>query len=309
MTARRTLAMIAALLALFAFACSSDDGGGESKDVPPGSGAGSGNDAAGAAKDAGPTVKFTAILADFQSKAPKEGADLVVLDNETGEPLDPVLYPPFKSGLKGVVELDLPAGIDVGFKASGEDVSGFFVFKDSYQFNIPSDAKDEVLYAVNEMTYAAALSTGFVAQTDEKVYGHLAGTLYYVTPEGVEDFIGCAFIEVTDESGAVLKEKNDDPDGRATFCGIRYFDPGNDLPTSLKISDMTHLANSRYMVANLPEGQYTITARWVDDPDTALGSVTLRTYPGALSIGNIYVKGDKNPTPGDEKCLGDTSEH
>jgi hypothetical protein len=145
-----------------------------------------------------------------------------------------------------------------------------------------------------------------VAEGDPKTLGHLAGTLYYVTPEGVEDFIGCAFIEVTDESGTVLKEKNEDPDGRATFCGVRYFDPGNDMPTSVKIAEMTHLANSRYMVANLPEGQYTLTARWVDDPTTAIGTVTLRAYPGALSIGNIYVKGDKNPTPGDQKCLGET---
>ncbi|NOZ01806.1 MAG: hypothetical protein GXP54_07950 [Deltaproteobacteria bacterium] len=251
---------------------------------------------------------FQGILVDFKSKAPKAGVDLEVLNNETGEPYDPVKFPPFKSGPEGAINLDLPPGILVGFKASGQDESGYMQFKDSYQFNVKSDDKGKKIYAVNELTYFAALSTAFIEEGDPATYGHLAGTLYWRNAQGEEEFVGCAIIQVTDENGKVLKEKKN-ADDKATFCGIRYFDTITDMPISLAVADMTHSNNSRYMVADMPIGQYTVTAMLKDDPSTVLGSVTLRAYPGALSIGNIYVDEflpdlTANPTPVDPKCVG-----
>jgi hypothetical protein len=45
-----------------------------------------------------------------------------------------------------------------------------------------------------------------------------------------------------------------------------------------------------------------------DDPDTEIGRVSLRAYPDSLSIGNIYVENEadpsRNPTPDDAECVG-----
>lgn len=271
---------------------------------------GGGNTGGDAGTDTVTGTGFMGILVDFKSKAAKSGVDIEVLDNDTGEPLDPVKFPPFKSGTGGAINLDLPPGILVGFKASGTDDSGWFKFKDSYQFNVKSDDQGKKIYAVNELTYTAALSTAFIEEGDTADFGHLAGTLYWRNAQGEDEFVGCAIIEVTDESGKVLKEEKNDI-GKATFCGIRYFDTTTDMPAALETSDMTHLNNSRYMVADMPVGQYTITAMLKDDPTAILGTVTLRAYPGALSIGNIYVDEHlpdltANPTPAGQECIGET---
>jgi len=276
----------------------------------PGCGGGGGGDDSGPGIDTSTGATFMGILVDFKSKAPKSGVDISVLDNDTGELLDAEKFPPFKSGEGGAINLDLPPGILVGFKASGEDDSGWFKFKDSYQFNVKSDDQGKKIYAVNELTYKAALSTAFIEEGDPATFGHLAGTLYWRNAQGDEEFVGCAVVEVTDESGKVLEEEKSDI-GKATFCGIRYFDTITDMPAALETSDMTHLNNSRYMVADMPVGQYTITAMMKDDPEMVLGSVTLRAYPGALSIGNIYVDEQipdltANPTPDGQECIGET---
>lgn len=282
------------LLALSAPGCGGDGGGTDS----------------GGGTDTTVSTTFQGILVDFKSKAAKSGVDLSVLDNDTGELLDAEKFPPFKSGAAGAINLDLPPGILVGFKASGQDDSGWFKFKDSYQFNVKSDDKGKKIYAVNELTYTAALSTAFIEEGDPATYGHLAGTIYWRNAQGDEEFVGCAVIQVTDEAGKVLKEEKNDI-GKATYCGIRYFDTITDMPAALETSDMTYLHNSRYMVADMPVGQYTITAMMKDDPSMILGSVTLRAYPGALSIGNIYVDEHlpdltANPTPDDPECVGET---
>jgi len=247
---------------------------------------------------------------DFKSFAPKAGVDLFLLDNVTGQLLDSVKFPPFKSGAGGAFGLNLPHGMLVGCKASGEDDSGWFKFMDTYQFNLKSDAEDETVYAVNELTYTTALSTAFIYPLDPATFGHLAGVLFWRNDKGKEQFVGCAVIQVTDEWGKVLTEEKND-EGQSTYCGIRYFDTITDMPAALETSDMTHLNNSRYLVANLPNGQYTVTAMLKDEPSTVLGSVTVRAYPGAMSIGNIFVDEHlpeltANPTPDNPICVGPT---
>jgi hypothetical protein len=251
-------------------------------------------------------VTFGGVFMDFQSKSPKEGVDLLLLNDDTGEPLDLQKYPPFKSGKKGKVELTLPAGIFVAFRASGQDSTGMFQFKTSYLFHVASNEQDRNIYGVNILTYNAALSTAFVKLVDPKTLGHLAGTIYYVNEKGEEEFIGCLIIEVLDENGNVLQEQKDQ-DGRGIFAAVRYFDTRNDMPTSLQVSSMTHKYNSRYMVANLPKGRYTVRAKLKDD-GSVLSQVSLMAFPDSITIGNMYLKAPEfpsNPTPARDECIGE----
>ena len=283
------------------FACSSGGSGGTDA-VAPDQGK---NDALQSDQSTN-MVTFRGVFRDFQSKSPKEGVDLLVLNDDTGEPLDLEKYPPFKSGKNGKVELTLPAGIFVAFKASGKDSTGMFEFKTSYLFHVASNEQERNIYGVNILTYNAALSTAFVKLVDPNSLGHLAGTVYYVNEKGVEEFIGCLIIEVLDENGNVLQEQKDQ-DGRGIFAAVRYFDTRNDMPTSLQVSSMTHKYNSRYMVANLPKGRYTVRAKLKDD-GRVLSQVSLMAFPDSITIGNMYLRAPEfpsNPTPARDECIGE----
>jgi|GEM_PF-6443673 len=286
---------------VFVFGCSSSGSSGGADGVIQDYG---NNDAVGADQGAD-MVTFRGVFMDFQSKSPKEGVDLVLLNNDTGEPFDLERYPPFKSGKNGKVELILPAGIFVGFKSSGKDTSGFFEFKTTYLFHVASDEQDRNIYGVNILTYNAALSTAFVKLVDPKTLGHLAGTVYYVNEKGEEEFVGCLIVEVLDENGNRLEEEKDQ-DGRGIFAAVRYFDTRNDMPTSLQVSSMTHKYNSRYMVANLPKGKYTVRAKMKDD-GSVLSQVTVMAFPDSITIGNMYLRWPEfpsNPTPERDECIG-----
>lgn len=288
-------------LAIFASLFSACGGGG---------GGGGSTDQGQQAELAQGEVLFEGILVDFKSKKGKEGVDLLVLNNDTGEPLDLVKYPQFKSGPEGKFQLVFPSSIPmVAFKAWGKDVTGFFEFKETYLFNVLTDAKGKRVYAVDKLTYVAALSTCYVVEQDPKVYGHVAGTIYWVDSQGNEEFVGCLRVQVLDEKGEVLEEKKN-AEGRGIFASVRYFDTTNDMPTSLAVSDMTHLLNSRYLVANLPDGKYTVRAILIDSGEV-LGEVAVRAFPGGISVGNIYLMHDKyqsNPTPPREECKGKEKE-
>jgi hypothetical protein len=283
-----------AALAILAFAACSSDGGGTTTDTP----AETTPDVPGETTG---TVTFKGTLVDFASKAPKADVDMVVLNNETGEPLDLAKWPAFKSGSKGEVVVEgLTPGTQIGFKASGK--SGAMEFKDSYQFNYGVEEEGRRIYACNTITYKAALSTAAIKEVDKTTLGHLAGTVYYVDAAGIEDFIGCLTVEVQDENGKKLEEQVDDK-GKAIYAAVRYFDTRNDLPTNIKTADMTHLLNSRFMVGNLPSGRYTVVAKKKWD-GSEIGRVTLHAFPDSIAIGNIYFKADKNPTPATEECKG-----
>lgn len=281
------------LAALPAVACGGGGGNGPTPTDP------------GPAPDAGgDNVVFRGVLVDFKSKTPKEGVDLLVLDNDTGQPLDLTRYPAFKSGPGGKIDLAFPRDLPlVAFKAWGKDVSGFFDFKESYLFNVPTDAQDKRIYAVDLLTYSAALSVSFVVDADPATLGHLAGSVYWVNPNGDEEFVGCLRIEVRDEQGTLLQEKTDE-DGRGIWAATRYFDVDTDMPTNLKCSDMTHHQNSRYLIANLPDGRYTVSAVSVKTGET-LDTITVRAFPGGISVGNFYLTADRfpgNPTPPSPEC-------
>lgn len=281
------------VLALFLAACG---GGGGGTSTPA--------DQGPAPEVAPDQVAFHGLLVDFKSKTPKEGVNLLVLNNDTGEPLDPVKYPQFQSGPGGKIDLLFPRDLPlVAFKAWGKDASGFFDFKESYLFNVPTNSQNKRIYAVERLVYSTALSTCFVVDVDPTTYGHLAGTVYWVNPDGEEEFVGCLRIEVRDAQGTRLEEKKDD-EGRGIFAAVRYFNVCNDMPTSPTCSDMTRHLNSRFLIANLPDGKYTVSAVSAKTGET-LGQVTVRAFPGGISVANLYLTTDQfptNPTPDFPEC-------
>ncbi len=252
---------------------------------------------------------FTGKLVDFASKTGRKGVDLVVLDNDTGLPLDPATFPSFKSGDDGKIELDLPKGIMVAFQATGqEDVAAPATpmkFQKTYMFNIDSESQGKRIYAVNTITYTTAPMTAGILV--DKTKGILAGTIYFKDPATEEEqFVGCATIEAIPADGS-----STDPQG-----DVRYFDPRNDLPASLVNAQFTTTGlagTSRYIIANLPEGQYKLVVK-VDGVQVNPGAneVVLRSYPDSIAISNIYVTapGDatKNPTPARAECTVDEAD-
>lgn len=279
-------------LAVFVAGCEGDSGTSD-----PGSGPadhGSPSDPGTQADDGTPPGRFTGQLVDFQSKVGMEGVDVTVLDNDTGEPLDPVRFPPFKSGVNGLIDLPLDPGMLVAFKANGKDKSGIWTFKDSFQYNIPSDALNKRLYVVNVITYTQAPKTAGIVVDPKK--GILAGTVYWKNEAaGTEEFVGCVTIEALPADGS-----STEPQGE-----VRYFSPDTDMPTPLTKATFTTAGDegtSRYIVANLPVGQYRIVASI--DGTVVNDDIVLRAAPDSIAISNIYLEGAANPTPARQECIG-----
>ncbi len=249
----------------------------------------------GAVADNGtPAGRFTGQLVDFQSKVGMEGVDVTVLDNETGAPLDLVRFPTFKSGADGLIDLPLDPGMMVAFKANGKDKSGIWTFKDSFQYNIPSDALNKRLYAVNIITYTQAPKTAGII-VDPKM-GILAGTVYWKNlAEDNEEFVGCVTIEALVADGSSTTPMGE----------VRYFSPDTDMPTPLTKATFTTTGDegtSRYIIANLPVGQYQIVASI--DGTVVNDDIVLRAAPDSIAISNIYLEGNANPTPPRQECIG-----
>jgi hypothetical protein len=248
------------------------------------------------------TGGFMGQLMDFASKTGRKGVDLVVLNNDTGEPLDPATYPAFKSGDSGVFELPLPPGMMVGFKASGtEDTTAGIPmkFQTTYMFNIPSDAQGKRIYAVNTLTYMTAPSTAGIVV--DKTKGILAGTIYWNNPAGTEDFVGCALVKAIPVAGG------------DAVGDVRYFDPANDLPGVASKAPFTTTGlkgTSRYIIGNLPVGRYKMVVT-IDgvQVNTGAAEVQLYAYANSIAISNIYVTDPTdatiNPTPDRAECVVD----
>jgi len=217
-----------------------------------------------------------------------------VLDNDTGEPLDLTRFPTFKSGVDGLIDLPLDPGMLVAFKATGTDKSGIWKFKDSFQYNIPSDALNKRIYAVNQIAYTTAPATAGIVV--DKTKGILAGTVYWKNDaEGTEEFVGCVTIKALLADGSSTDEQGE----------VRYFSPDTDLPTPLTKETHTTAGDegtSRYIIANLPVGQYRIVASI--DGEVVSDEIVLRSAPDSIAISNIYLEGDANPTPDREECIG-----
>lgn len=225
------------------------------------------------------THQFSGKLINFASgkvaAVPVVDQTVVALDNESGAELNIETV----SDAEGMVYFDgLPEG-RVGFLSVG--ISGTNV--DTYQFNIDSNAQDEILWSVDLGTYQMAPALAGYEQDDAK--GAAAGATYWL--DGTTEVpIGCSTIQGDYDSG-----------------DIRYFGDNN-MPTKTLAQDAVdgrdnvNPINGYWLVGNIEpiEEPFTITAS-MDTQE--LGSVRYFAYEFSVSIGNIYYEGASNPQPSD----------
>jgi hypothetical protein len=216
---------------------------------------------------------FKALLIEFGSNPPAgvEGAELEVINDDTGIATGQKVT----SGANGAVELQLPVGMKVGFKATAVD------YHDTYQFGIDSDAQSEILFIVTETLYTLAPAlAGLEVDATKAIVG---GAIYWVNATPAEEMVGCATIEST-------------PAG-----DYRYFDPLTGRPTFLDKADQTSKTLSYFLAANIPAGPATAPASAKVDAMIAgavAGTTNIWAIEGAICIQNVYVTGAANPTPG-----------
>ena len=214
---------------------------------------------------------FKAVVKDYLAKFEIQGAEVVAIDNDTGELLD---YSAI-SDLQGNIEMKVPAGIKLGFRVTAN------LFKDTYQFNIDSDAQDEEIWAVSNNSYGMAV---MLAGLDPE-YGTsvVAGALYWMNLFGEEEPISCGHI-VTNPAGE-----------------YRYFDEYTGLPAPLEAVPVTMAdkAEGRFIAGNIPPGKVVITAFFGGDPtdaDQFIGESTFFAYPDSICIANVYADSVNYPT-------------
>ncbi|MBL6975851.1 MAG: hypothetical protein ISR64_08985 [Deltaproteobacteria bacterium] len=270
---------LVAMTAVFALACGSDSNGGGTDVVAD----------PGKPNDPGPTidqgktdtpmqmVTFKAVVKDNLTKAVIEGAEVTAIDNDTG---DMLTYQTLSDG-QGNIAMEVPADHELlGFRVTAD------LFKDTYQFNIDSDAQDEEIWAVsvNGFEMAAGLA-GFVPDKTKSV---VAGAIYWVNEAGEEEYVSCGHV-VADPAGE-----------------YRYFDEFTGLPAPL--ADVPHTmagkGEGRFVVGNVPPGLVTLTTYFGDDPastDDFIGTAKFFAYPDSIAITNVYADKDKypaeNPSP------------
>lgn len=209
---------------------------------------------------------FSGTIVDFMTRMPFEGALVQVLDNTTGQKIPACAT----SGSDGLVTISgIPADIDlIGLMNTSAEGN-----KDTYQFNMDSDATGETLWIVSNATYM--LAPGLAGVTLDTTKGVVAGGLYFVNDLDEEEPVGCGTVTTT-------------PAG-----DIRYFDD-TDMPTTITNRDSTNPLNGFFLAANMDTGTTTVSATVEGDN---VGSTTIITYPDSICIGNIYVTTATNPQP------------
>jgi hypothetical protein len=276
MTFKITTLTLTLALGVFVVGCNSDD-----TDEGNGGTAGSGSNRDGGAGSGGGPTNFKATLQDPTALVAINTAhDILVLDNETGEELGKQA----KSGTGGAFTIeDMPDG-KVGFLVKGIAPDTI----DTYQFNIDARAQDEDIWVVAKST--ATLVPNLASFTADKTKASISGAVYWINAKGEEEKVGCATVEFA---------------GSGDAADIRYFSDAN-LPTTIALRSSTNLLNGRYFVGNAPTGMQSVKAI-VGGKE--LGSTALPLFAREdssdgednVSISNIYVEADENPTPADCK--------
>jgi len=259
------LIVLIASLGCFVLSCDEEENGGNQN---TGSCFGDGN-----AED----TSFVGYVQDLSSKQGISGLTVIALDNVSGEPIE---GQEATSGTNGKVTFEgLPAG-RVGFKVLGvEDnsVSGWSKL-DTYQFNIRSNADDEVLWSVAYTTYKLVLTSTGITLDDSKAIA--AGGAYWLDSgnECAEYPIGCGIAETESGEGDIRYSK-DSP-----------------LPTALENQSNLSPTTGRWVAANVTPGPVTVKVKVGGE---VVGQTTFRTYAGmAISIGNVEADEKYTTNPG-----------
>jgi len=277
------IAFVAAIMLAAGFGCSDDNGttpdagkpdvGKPDSAVPTEGGTEGGTDAAA-------TVDFVGVVEGFgENGALKSGVTVEIYDNDTGKGTGTTAV----TDAAGKVTLPgLTKGKLYGFKMSLAN------YKDTFVWNIVAgDYTEETLWAVSNTVYQIAL--GMAGLTPEAGKGTVAGAVYWVDAQAKEEGIGCAKVSTTPVT----------PD-------IRYMDKTTGMPTTLANQACTANketeGNGRFVAANLPVGQVTLSAK--DSQDGDIGSTTLWSIADAIAVSNIYATAavTSNPTPATCNC-------
>jgi len=226
-----------------------------------------GEDVSSTGDIAGGLVDFKGYVVAFGTN-PEQTAPGVLcelLDNETGA----------GSGVTQVTDEEgwlefkgLPADEKIGFKCSKDK------HKDTYQFHISPNIRDEKLWVVSLAVYNPAVALAGLKVQDGK--GVLAGAVYFVNSDGDEDPV----------SGATVTSDPATED-------IRYMHGETGLPTTPDQQACTHAVHGRFLAANLEAGSSATVTATVEG--VAVGSVVIPVVADSIAVGNIYVDTDTNP--------------
>jgi hypothetical protein len=215
---------------------------------------------------------FKAYIQHFGGDDYVNGMEVEALSNSTGDSLgitatsDATGWVTFNWG-------EIAVEPKVGFLCKG--VAGDW--RDTYQFDIDSEAQDERLWALDETTWVGAPLMAGITMIPGKAL--VAGGVYWEdkTQDMLEVHLGCATVKANPEDG-----------------DVRYFGD-NGMPTTLELRENTNPLVAYYVVANMTPGAQLIEA-FVDT--TKIGETDLFVYGDAVSISNIYADPDQpNPMP------------
>jgi hypothetical protein len=227
--------------------------------------------------DTDPDV-FTGLLMDFGTRVPLQGMTVTPLDSFTGEPLagfDAAIST--SDSFSNVTFTGLPPH-KVGLLVDGK--SGAPGFVDTYQFNIASDATDQVLWSVDEQTFQLApAAAGLMVEPDK---GQLFGGLFWVDSRGYEQPVACGSVRLLV--------------GGAESGDVRYFSDAG-MPTTYENQSNINPANGFFLVANIDPG---LAARLVghDPHGNRIAEVTFPVFGSTAAVGNLLVEPGHAENPG-----------
>jgi hypothetical protein len=293
---KKTL-LVSAFLAVgsLAFAaCGDDDGGddtGGDKDAGGGGGEmGGGGDDAGA----GPATRswsgtLVAILAQDTSAPIKVPHPIVVLESETGKPLDPAVMTTTNADDGKWSLKDVPMAKPIAFwvKGQGSATDGTY---DSVIINVTKTSAPDELTRISSASTAslAGQAAGFTAKQDRSA---LSGGVYYVKNGQRMGIIGCTQVMLDDDKDA------------AAAADLRYVNAGG-LPTPPATQDKTEGSRGAFLFANIPTGKHNLKFT-VDGGKTYFGSTDVyigmtRDQASSAYKGILYQVGvelDEQKTP------------
>ena len=217
---------------------------------------------------------FCARLVDFSGGTiPVSGVTVKALYNDTGIQIDGMECVSDADG--NVIFSNLP-DVYTGFLVLG--TPGDYV--DTYQFNVDSQGRNEILWLVDYTTYQAAPLLADVTQDISK--GLVFGAVRWVNAQGLDEEVGCTVVKANPESGEA-----------------RYF-ADNCLPTPTTNQDPvdgrdnTNPVCSYFILANIDTGPVVLEA-YVEN--VLKGSSGIVSTGDSVCVDYIYLESATNPQP------------
>ncbi len=219
-------------------------------------------------------VDVSAVVIDFQTRAPLSGAKVQQFNAGTGQLFGPVLT----SDTYGVVQATVeacPSTVSFRVRRDGQ--------RDTYTLHVPVPGAGQAatLWSVANGTYVAAPALAGISIDESK--GLLIGGLYFVNGQGENEAVGCATIGVP---GA--------PPSASAFAtaNIRYMNDAG-LPTTLAQRHSINPQVPFFIVGNLPVQEDTsgLDLPWLVTAQVGeqlIGHTTVPAIAGAVMIADVF---------------------